>query len=83
MSGRYCGSNPPAKVTAQGTSLYIKLVSDESDTGPGFKASWTSKHLGGNTGRNAIHSLHVDCVCFSFICHTIKLCDSNYIFEQK
>lgn len=49
--GRYCGTNPPAKVNAQGTSLYIKLVSDESDTGPGFAASWTSKHLGGNTGR--------------------------------
>ena len=50
--GRFCGKSPPAKVNAQGTSLYIKLLSDESDTGPGFKASWTSKHLGGNTGGN-------------------------------
>lgn len=48
--GRYCGSSLPAKVYAQGTSLYIKLASDESDTGKGFQVSWTSKHLGGNTG---------------------------------
>lgn len=50
LIGRFCGSNPPAEVTAQGTSLYIKLFSDESDTGAGFKASWTSQHLGGNSG---------------------------------
>lgn len=50
LIGRYCGSSLPAKVYAQGTSLYIKLASDESDTGKGFQVSWTSKHLGGNTG---------------------------------
>ena len=33
------------------TSLYIKLLSDESDTGPGFAATWMSKHLAGNSGR--------------------------------
>ena len=53
-------------MNAQGTSLYIKLVSDESDTGKGFKASWTSKHLGGNTGimtdQSVCNSLPVICI---------------------
>ncbi|KAK3747333.1 hypothetical protein QZH41_017980, partial [Actinostola sp. cb2023] len=43
--GRFCGTNSPGQINAQETTLRIKLHSDESDTGRGFKAVWTSKNL--------------------------------------
>ena len=75
--GRFCGTNPPAKVNAQGTSLYIKLVSDESDTGPGFAASWTSKHLGGNTGRELSESV-TKTLCLIVVAPTLR----NYVTNR-
>ncbi|XP_048580963.1 tolloid-like protein 1 isoform X2 [Nematostella vectensis] len=43
--GRFCGTDSPGKIKAQGTTLKVKLHSDESDTGHGFRAVWTSKRL--------------------------------------
>lgn len=40
-----CGSNLPVNLTASGTTMLIEFVTDSTETGTGFQASYTSGEL--------------------------------------
>ncbi|XP_017881696.1 cubilin [Ceratina calcarata] len=46
LIGKYCGTNIPTEIISQTNKLYLKFVSDQSRSFPGFYIEWDSTTIG-------------------------------------
>ncbi|XP_061400318.1 cubilin homolog [Musca vetustissima] len=46
LIGRYCGQDIPSRIPSFGNSLYLRFITDNSVSGPGFHISWEQLETG-------------------------------------